>query len=407
MSVNRSDDETNDEFNLFNEGITLEAGWDERADDVNYLSPPVLYAGAANVTVADDGEDEIMFPYYDLRGNIPTDLPKIPKILMEVKSKPCNSRREKEISAMRLNWMYVSMMNPTFSETADPNRKDCEDAIRWIRKRVLAISNQYVSYAKSLCAEECDKSWNLPPGQPRQQGLTSWSDILDTIKTIKSKEDPNWHVVYKLVHGLYEDHTLINHPKKFGRWRLGLINKVVIDQDCKSALNRPLIQHYLGATAKGPVTDVLTKQIMQKFQDIVVAGIRRATLGSCGIKLLVGKPKNPLKWGNIREYCGAQVRWYLASELDSEDTTTTTETTAQELTAGQETIHKDGMGATNPTWPEGTYDRLVYNDAYFANTRALLIEHPNVMAQLLGAMDRPMRDILTLEADIGISTMTN
>jgi hypothetical protein len=212
--------------------------------------------------------------------------------------------------------------------------------------------------------------------------------------------------VYQLVHGLYEDHTIINHPKVFGRWRLGLINKVEIDQDSKSALNRPLIQHYLGATAKGPVTDVLTKQIMQKFQDIIVAAIRRATLGSCGIKLLVGKPKNPLKWGSVREYSGAHVRWYLASKLESEDTTTITENTAQ-LTAGQETIHQDVMGATNPTCPPGAYNRVVYNEAYFANTRALWDEHPDVLAKLLGVENRPMREIATLEGDLGISTLTN
>jgi hypothetical protein len=92
--------------------------------------------------------------------------------------------------------------------------------------------------------------------------------------------------------------------------------------------------------------------------------------------------------------------------LESEDTTTITENTAQ-LMAGQETIHQDVMGATNPTWPEGTYDRVVYNDAYFANTRALWDEHPNVLAELLGVMHWPMREIATLEGDLGISRRTN
>jgi hypothetical protein len=74
---------------------------------------------------------------------------------------------------------------------------------------------------------------------------------------------------------------------------------------------------------------------------------------------------------------------------------------------GQETIHQEGMVAANPTRPESTYDRLVYNDAFFANTRALWDEHPNVLAQLLGIKNRPMNEIITLEEDMGISTMTN
>jgi hypothetical protein len=50
---------------------------------------------------------------------------------------------------------------------------------------------------------------------------------------------------------------------------------------------------------------------------------------------------------------------------------------------------------------------LVYNDAYFGNARALWDEHPDVLAQLLGVRNRPMAEIVTVEEDLGISTMTN
>jgi hypothetical protein len=105
---------------------------------------------------------------------------------------------------------------------------------------------------------------------------------------MKMKEDQDWNVVYKLVHGLYKDHTIIKHPKMFGCWCLGLLSKLVMDQGCQNTLYWPLIQHDLGVSAKGPVMDILTKQIMQKFQDIMVTGIRRTTLG-----------KKPLKWGKV------------------------------------------------------------------------------------------------------------
>jgi hypothetical protein len=246
----------------------------------------------------------------------------------------------------------------------------------------------------------------LPADQPRQHGATSWADIISTIKTIRTKEDPNWHVVYKLLQGLYEDHTTIHHPKMFGRWRLGVANKVEIDQDSKSALNRPLLHHYWGVGAKGPGTDVLTKQIKQKFEDIIVAGIRRATLGSCGNKLLVGKPQKLVKWKIVGSYTGGQDRWFLASKVDSGDATVTTEDMGQ-LTMGQETMHQEGMGGPDPSRPEGTFDWLVCNDAYFANTRALWNEHPDVLAKLLGVKNRPMTEIVTVEEDLGTSTMTN
>jgi hypothetical protein len=134
----RPGDHVNAAYSPFNEGINVGTNWATlpNDDDIDYSSPPGYADGsiqtAANITVADEGEDEIMFQYYDIRGNIPINLPNIPKILLEVKSKPSESRREKEISAMRLNWVYVSIMNNKFSETAEPNRKDCEDAIRWI-----------------------------------------------------------------------------------------------------------------------------------------------------------------------------------------------------------------------------------------------------------------------------------
>jgi hypothetical protein len=48
-----------------------------------------------------------------------------------------------------------------------------------------------------------------------------------------------------------------------------------------------------------------------------------------------------------------------------------------------------------------------YNDAFFANIRALYIEHPNVLEEWLGAMDRPMEEIVTCEGDLGISPLTN
>jgi hypothetical protein len=52
---------------------------------------------------------------------------------------------EREMSAMRMNWMYLGMMKARFSVAAEPDRRDCEDAICWIRHCVNAISNQYVA----------------------------------------------------------------------------------------------------------------------------------------------------------------------------------------------------------------------------------------------------------------------
>jgi hypothetical protein len=123
--------------------------------------------------------------------------------------------------------------------------------------------------------------------------------------------------------------------------------------------------------------------------------------------LLVGKPNNPFKWSKVSEYsAGAHVRWYLASELEAEYTTKTTYS-AGRMMAGRETIHQNGLGAPNPTRPAGSYDRMVYNDAFFANIHALFIEHPNALEEWLGATDRPMREIVTCEGDLGISTLTN
>jgi hypothetical protein len=176
-----------------------------------------------------------MFANYDLCGGVPTNLQKIPNILLEVKAKPAEDRREREISAMRMNWMYLGMMNGKFLVAAKPDGKDCEDTIRWIRHRVKAISNQYVGYAKSPSAEKCKNSWILHTDQPRQHGVTSWADIISTIKTTKTRENPNWHVVLcKLVHGLYEDHTTNNHPKMFGRWRLGVIIRLKLTKTRKA-----------------------------------------------------------------------------------------------------------------------------------------------------------------------------
>jgi hypothetical protein len=120
----------------------------------------------------------------------------------------------------------------------------------------------------------------------------------------------------------------------------------------------------------------------------------------------VGKPQKSVKWKIVGSYTGGQVRWFLASKVESGDATVTTEDTGQ-LTMGQETIHQEGMGGLNHSRPEGTFDRLVYNDAYFANTRALWNEHPYVLANLLGVKNRPMTEIVTVEEDLGISTMTN
>jgi hypothetical protein len=47
-----------------------------------------------------------MFAYYDLRGGVPTNLQKIPKILLEVKAKPTEDGRVREMSAMHMNSVF-------------------------------------------------------------------------------------------------------------------------------------------------------------------------------------------------------------------------------------------------------------------------------------------------------------
>jgi hypothetical protein len=75
----------------------------------------------------------------------------------------------------------------------------------------------------------------------------------------------------------------------------------------------------------------------------------------------------------------------------------------------QERIRQDAVDDTNPSWPEGTYDWLVYGDEYFASTHALLVKHaPSVMAQLLHAINWPMMAaIVTLGDNFGMAILTN
>jgi hypothetical protein len=82
-----------------------------------------------------------------------------------------------------------------------------------------------------------------------------------------------------------------------------------------------------------------------------------------------------------------QVKWYLASQLKAENVTTMTDGTGRS-TIMQETIHQYGVYTTNSTSLEaGMYNQLVYDDASFAKTCALLVEQTCVMAQLLGTVN--------------------
>jgi hypothetical protein len=64
----------------------------------------------------------------------------------------------------------------------------------------------------------------------------------------------------------------------------------------------------------------------------------------------------------VGAYSGAQVKWYLASVLPVSSTATDTATSTLDIaqvSAGQETIYRDGMGAEIPPGPDRVYNRLV------------------------------------------------
>jgi hypothetical protein len=116
------------------------------------------------------------------------------------------------------------------------------------------------------------------------------------------------------------------------------------------------------------------------------------------------------KWNIVGAYSGAQLKWYLASVLPVSSTATDTATSTLDIaqvSAGQETIYRDGMGAEIPPGPDRVYNRLVFDYQYFAKTHAMLVEHPWVLNEYMQCVNRPMTEIVVLGGDLGISTATN